>query len=87
MFRFKYVWNDHYNKPERTSVKTLHHSEFTWTELFEEFREFLNGCGFQVPAGEWMSEEDYPEDDIGDAEYVELPGAKKRKGRKGKGWK
>lgn len=33
----------------------------TWTDLLEEFRQFLNGCGFSMPAGEWWSNEEMEE--------------------------
>lgn len=38
-------------------ISIRHAYSFTWTELFDEFREFLNGCGFTVPCGEIMIKE------------------------------
>lgn len=37
------------------SIKNSH--EITWPELFEEFRTFLNGCGFVVPLGDIIIED------------------------------
>ena len=33
-------------------VYRLAHTEYTWPDLFEEFRTFLRGCGYVIPEGE-----------------------------------
>lgn len=33
--------------------RKLNHTEYCWPELFEEFRYFLQGCGYHVHDGEW----------------------------------
>ena len=67
-YKFSYeetgLFDDSVDKTVEVSVS----GDGTWHDLFEEFRGFLNGCGYQVPCGSWVSEEDEEEDDeFGDA--------------------
>ena len=34
-----------------TEVTTVAHGDLTWAELFDEFANFLRGCGFVLPQG------------------------------------
>lgn len=34
-----------------TEVTTVAHGDLTWTALFDEFANFLRGCGFVLPDG------------------------------------
>ena len=47
-----------YDNSDGTIKCHVHSGDATWTELFDEFRHFLNGIGYFVPPGEWVEEED-----------------------------
>lgn len=41
-----------------SSVQLIVTDETTWPELMQRYVEFLRGCGFYVPTGEWESHEE-----------------------------